>query len=186
MDPCTLTVDKVVAPTDRPLVALAGFATERPAHTSLHLESPPDVRLVSSARVFIEELCSSLVDASTSSRVALTAHELMENLSKYSETGPTDVTVQVGEREGQTRVIVRTRNRTTPEQRHELMKVLEVVCSAAEPMTMYLEVIARSIERDQGSGLGLARIRAEAGMKLTYSISGDEVTIQAETGVEPG
>lgn len=156
------------------------------ALTSLQLNGPPAIRLISSTRRFVQDLCATLVDPETSSRVALAAHELMENLAKHSNAGPTDLTIEVGEVRGETRILLRTSNRATPQQRDELERMLKLVCSGEEPMTMYLSVIADSLQREEGSGLGLARIRAEAGMDLTYSIAGDEVTIAAETGVDEG
>jgi hypothetical protein len=154
------------------------------ALTSLQLNGPPAIRLISSTRRFIQDLCATLVDPETSSRVALAAHELMENLAKHSNSGPTDLTIEVGQVQGETRILVRTSNRATPRQRDELQRVLKLVCSAEEPMTMYMGVIADSLEREEGSGLGLARIRAEAGMNLTCTIADDEVIIAAETGVD--
>ena len=50
-------------------------------------------------------------------------------------------------------------------------------------MALYDRMIARSTTRSFGSGLGLARIRAEAEMNLSYSLRGDEVTITAEARV---
>lgn len=152
------------------------------AQTSLQLDGPPAVRMINSARQFIQDLCTTVVDSATSSRVALAAHEMLENLAKYSDGGPTDLSIAVEGCQGGSRIVIRTSNRANSEQRHELERVLTEISTAEEPMAMYLDIIAKSLEHSEGSGLGLARIRAEADMELSYTISGDEVTIAAATG----
>jgi hypothetical protein len=77
-------------------------------------------------------------------------------------------------------VSIRTRNRAAPEQVEALRRTLERVSQAPDPVAVYDELVRTSPERP-GSGLGFARIRAEAEMHLEYSVNDDEVTIVAES-----
>jgi hypothetical protein len=46
-----------------------------------------------------------------------------------------------------------------------------------DPDALYDEWLARSLAAEGVSGLGLARIRAESGLRFEYTIEGDELTI---------
>ena len=141
----------------------------------------PHASLVSSARRFLEDLYGRwLVDPHDAYRVAMTAHELIENLVKYSSDTKSLVEVDVRQQGDQSVVSVRTKNRAAPEQVEELRRSLERVSQAPDPVAVYDELVRTSPER-QGSGLGFARIRAEAEMNLDYSVSDGEVTIVAES-----
>jgi hypothetical protein len=115
----------------------------------------------------------------------MAAHELMENVAKYSSGGEGSVAVELSERNGQNYVQVSTKNRATPEQRATLQQLIAELRGAADPLAYYDAVIAKSA-RSKGSGLGLARIRAEGHMEVDLSIEGDEVTISAQASVAKG
>jgi hypothetical protein len=125
-----------------------------------------------------------LDDADATSRVAMAAHELMENVAKYSSGGEGSVEVELSQRNGQSYVQVSTKNRASAEQRATLQQLIAELSGAADPVAYYDAVIAKSA-RSRGSGLGLARIRAEGKMDVGLSIEGDEVTICAEGSVPP-
>jgi hypothetical protein len=48
-------------------------------------------------------------------------------------------------------------------------------------MTLYVDVMRRNAQRPNASGLGLARILAEAEMKLGLTVTGQTATIVAQT-----
>jgi hypothetical protein len=125
-----------------------------------------------------------LADPDLTSRVALTTHELLENTAKYSSDGVTHMQVAVSEREGQCYVQIRTRNRVTPDRLAELTQFIDEISAAPDPVALYYEFIARTAERPEGSGLGLARIRAEGEMELAYTVEEDQVTIVAEASAQ--
>jgi len=141
-------------------------------------------KLISTTSRFVRDFYDSmLVDPDATSRVLLTAHELLENTAKYSSDGLTHMQVGVAEREGKNYVQIQTRNRASPARLSELSRFLDEISESEDPVALYYRFIARSAERSEASGLGLARIRAEGEMDLAYSVLGDEVTIVAEAPV---
>lgn len=153
------------------------------ASAAIQFDYRPRVRLVANARALVKELCDDVLsDPDAASRIALTAHEMMENVVKYSAGGQSSVTVELRDRDGHAYVLVRTKNRAGPDQVERLRLVFDQIDRAADPLAFYDEAIVRSLKAE-GSGLGLARIRAEAEMSLAMSVEGDEVTLSAETPV---
>ena len=113
-------------------------------------------------------------------RIAITVHELIENLIKYASTPCSTLEIALHVAKDSAHVHIRTRNFSTHECLSKLTEVFELVTRDADPIDLYDEAIARSLAAgDDWSGLGLARIRAEAGMLLTHEIVGNEVTIDA-------
>ena len=153
------------------------------ACAAIRFDYRPRVRLIASTRALVTDLCEQLLDdADATSRVAMTAHELMENVAKYSSGGEGSVEVELSERNGQSYVQVCTKNRASAEQRETLQNVIGELRRAVDPIAYYDAVIAKSA-RSKGSGLGLARIRAEGKMDVDLSIDGDEVTISAQASL---
>jgi hypothetical protein len=153
------------------------------ACAAIRFDYRPRVRLIASTRALVTDLCEQLLDdADATSRVAMTAHELMENVAKYASEGEGSVEVELSQRNGQHYVQVCTRNRASVEQRATLQHVIGELRRAADPIAYYDTVIAKSA-RSKGSGLGLARIRAEGKMELDLAIEGDEVTISAQASL---
>ncbi len=142
------------------------------------------MRVIAATRQFVQNVYDDLLgDPDTSSKVALAAHELLENLAKYASGGDMDLEVSIVRHDNQDFVRIRTRNQAAPEQLAALTHTLDEIRAAQDPLATYIDFIARTAECDVGSGLGLARIRVEADMSLQYDISGSEVTVLAETPV---
>ena len=59
--------------------------------------------------------------------------------------------------------------------------LFEEMKAAEDPMEHYCSVMRRNAKRQDGSGLGLARIRAEAEMTLDHEVDDELVTIIART-----
>ncbi len=151
----------------------------------MRLSRPPPVRLVAATRRLVQAVCDEvLADPDTGCQVAMAAHELLENLAKHASSGAMEFEVTLVRRDGQDYVRIRTRNRATPTQLSDLSATLRAVETSVDPYRTYVQFLHRSATRVDGSGLGLARIRAEADMKITHSICGDEVTLFAELPVE--
>jgi hypothetical protein len=150
-------------------------------YQKISMEFVPHASLVSSARRFLEDLYKRwLTDPDDAYRVAMTAHELLENLVKYSRDECSLVEVDVQKDGDASFVSIRTRNKAAPEQLEELRRTVERLSNAPDPVAVYDEFVQASSER-AGSGLGLARICAEAEMRLDYSVEADEVTIVAKS-----
>lgn len=153
------------------------------ASTSLSLDFRPHGEFVSQTREFVHDLYRRLLsDPDEADRVALTTHELLENLVKYADDGPSSVNIALRRDDDGTTVGIETRNSIAPERLTDLRDLLDRIVDSENPIGFYDELIASSVDRS-GSGLGLARIRAEADMTLAYSIDGNQVTIRAEAPV---
>jgi len=152
------------------------------AGAAIRFDYRPRMRLITSTRMLVADLCDELLGDAATSRVAMAAHELMENVAKYSSGGEGSVEVALSQRNGQNYVQVSTKNRASAHQREQLQHLIGELRRAADPIAYYDAVIAKSV-LSKGSGLGLARIRAEGNMEVDLSIEGDQVTISAQGSV---
>ena len=163
----------------------------RGPHVELRIK--PSARLISLMRRFLSEMLRELLtEAEDAWRIGLAAHELVENAFRHSIDGEVSMSVDVAE-EGEGHMLtLRIKNRATPEQRQTLRAHLDELSAASDALEHYLAVMRRSAQRvaSQGmlgaqreSGLGLARVRAEADMTVSGAFEGDEVCIMACTPV---
>jgi hypothetical protein len=149
----------------------------------------PSLALVSTVRRFVATFYENvLTDPDVTSRVALAAHELLENAVKYSIDGETNVRVDVmPDADGGEllHVCIRTRNKSTSENIALLQDAFRDMHGTSDPLVFYTELMQRKSKSAQGGGLGLGRIAAEAEMALAMSVDGDFVEIRATADV-PG
>lgn len=138
----------------------------------------PNAHFVSAISRLVSDFCRiTLRDTELSVRFQIAAHELAENIAKYS-TGPdVSVDVELLDDPGKHVLRLRTRNRTSPERLLDVEKRVRALMSAEDPAAFYDRLIEESIAHKGVSGLGLARIRAESGFDFDYSIDGDELTL---------
>jgi hypothetical protein len=146
-----------------------------------HVSFAPNIKLVSTVRRFTAEFYRRLlVDQEMSSRLALATHELLENAVAYATDGETGVRIELQE----PHLVIKTWNRTSPERLAELKLAIDELNSASDPDEYYQQMLARTANRTDGSGLGLARIRAEADMIVSYQVEAqDRVCILAQTSL---
>jgi hypothetical protein len=142
---------------------------------------PPDA-LASSVRELLSCIYKELLDPEVAQSVTMAAHELIENVVKYGAGGTGSFEVEICDRGGPAVVRLRTRNSALPEHLDGLRRLMERIGEATDPLALYDELIAGSPRR-KGSGLGLARIRAEAEMTVVFSAEGRQVTMVAERRV---
>lgn len=144
------------------------------ARFELHLEL--DIEMLNTIRRFVEALYARLLDDELAARVALTAHELVDNAIRYA-TGD-DVLVRIEIADG--KICIGTSNRA--DQRHidSLRQAFAEMRERDDPMNYYLELMDRTAERTDMSGLGLGRIWAEADMTLSLETSDDTVSVLAQ------
>ncbi len=146
-----------------------------------HVSFRPNFRLVSTVRRFTEEFYQRMLgDQETSERIALATHELLENAIAYASDDETGVRVELTE----DTLTVRTWNRTSPERLESLKSMIDEMNQADDPAAYYQTLMSKTAYRTDGSGLGLARIRAEADMAITYEVTTDRVCIAAQTTVK--
>ena len=68
----------------------------------------------------------------------------------------------------------------------QLERFLVELQDAQDPVAFYDRTIQASAKRRHGSGLGLARIRAEGEMELSHRIAGGRISIVAEAALAEG
>lgn len=128
------------------------------------------------------ELCRPVLeDEDAASRLRLTAHELMENVVKYSAESPCELRFRLCQSQGG-RLVARVQTRNVPraENRADAAERLTALNDAGDPLAHYDSIIAHSARQPAGSGLGLARIHAETEYRLRHAFEGDALLIYAE------
>jgi len=133
-------------------------------------------------RELLSGIYKDLLEPDEIESVAMAAHELLENVVKYSADGTSSFDVDISDRDGGAFVRLRTRNRADARHLDAIRRVLERVASASDPMLIYDELVASSPRRE-GSGLGLARICAEGDMDVSCTLQDGHVMIVAERRV---
>jgi hypothetical protein len=151
------------------------------ARVSLTLSFEPLAEQIASLRSAMSDLCGPHVaDADELSRLLLAAHELLENIVKYSSGGMAEFHFALERAETGLRARLRTKNRAEPERLSDTRQRLDALAAARDPVAHYDDMIRESAGRRDGSGLGLARILAESEMTLQYSIEHGTLVITAE------
>jgi hypothetical protein len=146
------------------------------------LNFKPNVALVSVVRRFVMEFYQRfLSDPDGTSRVALATHELLENAVAYASDGETGVRVELLDDE----LVVRTWNKIAPDRLEALAKLFAEM-NSIEPEEYYRTMLKKTAYRTDGSGLGLARVRAEAEMAVTYELDDGRVCVQATAPLKKG
>jgi two-component sensor histidine kinase len=156
--------------------------------TPLDLDLPLSVtpEVVSPTRRLLEiKLATALDDDDAIYRVAMTAHELLENAAKYATDGQARLHVEVGGDAGSEQDAIGVRitltNNAAPDHINELRAALQEMELENDPMAHYFALMRRNAKLGSVSRLGLARVRAEGDMRLTLRIDGQSVTIVAST-----
>jgi anti-sigma regulatory factor (Ser/Thr protein kinase) len=154
------------------------------SHPYFELEFRPNVVLVSVVRRFVADFFNQVLsDPDAVSRVALATHELLENAVRHATDGVTTIRIDLEPADEGDCITIRLTNRAPEEKRKELVALFEEMRSISNPHEHYRTLMRRYAKRTEGSGLGLARIRAEAEMLLDYGLDDDRVTITASTTV---
>ena len=139
-------------------------------------------RLTNLVRRFIVSLATKVLhDDDLADRLGVAIHELLEN-ARYATDSMTDVSIHLGEQE----LTVRMDNHASEKHRARLLAIVEERTAAPDPDEGYRNRRRHSATLTDESGLGLARIMAEAGMTLDVSVDGDRVTLLAKLPVPGG
>jgi hypothetical protein len=154
--------------------------------TDFQLSIWPDSNLVSAARRFLEEVYEKVFteDHDMVGRIALTVHELLENAVKYSSAGNTSLSVAIEPGETSDQLTITVSNPAHLGHLTTLRTTLAEIAAARSPFEYYLQLMRRNGRRDEGSGLGLARISAEAEMSLTCEHTAGRVCVFARTDLQ--
>jgi hypothetical protein len=139
----------------------------------------PPARIVSQVREVLATLCRDVLSRDENDLVGMAAHEMLENLVKYSTGGLSSFEIELRRREGDSFIRIQTRNSASEENLGALRRMVDQMVKAPVPGAAYDDLVASSPARS-GSGLGLARIRVEADMELACVTEGAIVTLVAE------
>lgn len=157
---------------------------------SFDMSFDPTTPLVSVLRRFVLSLYERiLADIDASSQLALATHELLENAVKFATDTTTMLQVTMepqGPSTPEYVVTIRTRNRATQANIQTAQTIIRRVREAADPAALYHDMILASAAHPDGSGLGLARIRAETDMSIDAVVENDMIEIVAQTRVRFG
>lgn len=148
----------------------------------LELDLPLTVTpaMVSPTRRIIEtKLGPILQDEDAIFRVAMTAHELLENAAKYSSDGHARLEVFVTPRGDDAMVRVAVTNNAAPEHITQLGICYAEMNAATDAMAYYFALMRRNANPGTVSRLGLARVRAEGEMEIEVAVDGPAVKVVA-------
>ena len=147
-------------------------------------EAPPQGMVTPLCQSLLE-LCRPVFnDEDAAARLRLIAHELVENIVKYSAGGPCELRFELRRDKSNATgsaffASVQTRNVPRLENRPDAEERLAALTAARDPLEHYDSIIADSARQPAGSGLGLARIHAETEYRLSHRFEGETLVIVA-------
>jgi hypothetical protein len=150
--------------------------------TPLDLDLPLSVspNMVSPTRRIIEaKLGPVLDDEDAIFRVAMTAHELLENAAKYASDGKARLEVSIQPRGDDAIVRVIVTNNAAREHIDQLGTCYAEMNANQDAMAHYFSLMRMNAKAGALSRLGLARVRAEGEMDIEIDIQGETVKVVA-------
>jgi two-component sensor histidine kinase len=156
----------------------------KPSNPRVEVTFAPTVILVSVMRSFVSNFYARVLGDGPAQMLAMATHELLENALKYSAEEGATIKIEVEPGPDIDRVSIRIVNSAEPAHIPPLQEVVSRMNQAPDPMAHYLTLMRETSKRPEGSGLGLARLRAEAGMRLALEVEGNQVCVVAECEVQ--
>lgn len=150
--------------------------------SDLELQFQPQLPRVRVVRRFVQEFYAPLLDPDLVDRLAMVAHELIENAAKYSIDGRAHLRIDVRS-DGSNRIRVSVSNRTAADHLSTLHSMFSDMQKVPDPFAYYQQAMRRSTTLVDESGLGLARIRAEGDMEVALVSEGDRICVEASTAI---
>lgn len=156
------------------------------ATLTVTMNSFPSERVASAVSRLVFEFCKALLDdLDAADRFYMAAQELAENLVKYSSGPQVSLSAELIGTPGREILQLRAKNHSTPEQLRAVESRLSELRASQDPTGLYDRLIRETAPHADGSGLGLARLRAEGDFDVDYSIQGSELTILVRAFVTP-
>jgi two-component sensor histidine kinase len=151
----------------------------------MSLAFSPERQLIRPTSLLIRDfLDAALRDPDTVSRLHMAAHELTENIVKYSAGTRVGIELELAQQERGCTLRVTASNDAEQARLRDVQDLLEHLKQSDNPRSVYEGLMRRSALLEGVSGLGLARIRVEAGLELDYAIEGTRLTIMFQAPVE--
>lgn len=151
----------------------------------IEIKFAPSWKLISDVRRFVSVFYNrTLGEPDAAGRIALAAHELLENAAKYSSDGEACLRMEVTQAGPPCTMWIVVSNRASQDEIARLRQTFGMMAQHKDPLAYYQQLIRTSRGRMGRSELGLARIQAEAEIMLDLSIDGDLVSIQGSTRVD--
>jgi len=153
---------------------------------SLEMAIAPDTERISTARRVVDDLTGHVAPGEDAAwRLAMATHELLENVLKYGGPEKASVRLDFGVKDGARVASLRVRNRSTVDNIATLKQIIGAIHDAPDPWAFYIAAMEETSKRTHGSGLGLARIRAEGEMAIDLALEDDDyVCIEAQLALE--
>ena len=149
---------------------------------ALDIDLDRNPMLVSPTRRYVEGVLGRMIkDRDFVARAALVVHELLDNSAKYAPVGARielSLTLEGG---ANASLVIRLTNQTTAAHVARLRQFVSEINGAQDATALYVEMMCRQPLDRTVSGLGLARIRAEAEMSLDLIVAAETATIVAST-----
>ena len=137
------------------------------------------IGMASVVRRFVETVAERLgVSDDASVGIALATHELCENVAKYGVGCRGTVCLDVRRDADGARIVLSVTSEAHPNDIDGLKQRFREMEKAPDPMTYYVALMGKEAPKGE-SGLGLARIRAEADMTLGLAVDAGLVTVSA-------
>jgi two-component sensor histidine kinase len=153
--------------------------------SALAIDFRPHAGLLTQTREFVSSFCGTFVrDPDLVYRLTIAAHELLENAIKYSADGATNIRIAVRRDGDRSWVSIRAENRAEPQRIVAVRDMIRRIHEADDAFELYCKLIRASVEHETGSGLGLARICAEAACELDCAVTGDRLAVSAEAFID--
>ena len=154
---------------------------------SFSIRFAPSSHLIAVVRRVVQSFYAEILgDSELSSRLALVTHELLENVVKYGTTASAMLGVSIRQNDGDDHeVAVTIRNSASAENIAEAERLIAEIAAADDTFAYYQQQMEIAAEREHGSGLGLVRIAAEAGMSLSSALRDGEFEIEARAHYTP-
>ena len=160
----------------------AGTAIQGNPHVEVGFS--PTIALISVVRTFVSDFYARVLSSNVREMLVMATHELLENAVKYGIDDRATFRIDVEHRDREDHASIRMQNRSTPDHIEHLRAVLGRIHEHPDRFGHYIALMRETAKREHGSGLGLARISAEAGMDLRLEVDGDLVSIIAHCAVE--
>ena len=146
------------------------------------LSIDPNDRFVATVRRFVEGALERLmVDPDGVFRVAMTAHELLDNAVKHSVAGSVLLRFAARIEPEQALINLSVINETTPSHIDRLRETINAIGGAQSAFAHYRRLLPAATRMRGDAGLGLARIAAQAEIMLGLEIKGTTVAVMAST-----